>query len=201
MTLQILRNSFMKAVNFTWRIYNLFRLYFYGIKHGRNIIIQGKLGLYIAKNASIYIGNDFYCSSGNHINPLSRNIQGNITVFQNANLIIGDKVGVSSPTIWAHSCIKIGNNVKLGANVIIMDSDAHSINYLDRREYELDMKNKENSSIIIQDDVLVGVNSIILKGVTIGARSVIGAGSIVTKSIPADCIAAGNPAKVIKYLK
>ena len=53
---------------------------------------------------------------------------------------------------------------------------------------------------MIEDDVLIGMNSIILKGVTVGARSIIGAGSVVTKSIPSDVIAAGNPAKVLKKL-
>lgn len=54
---------------------------------------------------------------------------------------------------------------------------------------------------MIEDDVFIGMNTIVLKGVTIGARSVIGAGSVVVKSIPADCIAVGNPAKVIKRLE
>ena len=58
-----------------------------------------------------------------------------------------------------------------------------------------------SASIVIEDDVWVGAHSIILKGVTIGARSIIGAGSVVTKSIPADCVAAGNPCKVLKSLK
>ncbi|HIS10399.1 MAG TPA: acyltransferase, partial [Candidatus Avibacteroides excrementipullorum] len=48
--------------------------------------------------------------------------------------------------------------------------------------------------------VFIGMNCLILKGVTIGARSIIAAGSVVTKNIPSDCIAAGNPAKVIKHL-
>ena len=56
----------------------------------------------------------------------------------------------------------------------------------------------KSAPIEIEDDVWVGAHSIILKGVTIGARSIIGAGSVVTKSIPADCVAAGNPCKVIK---
>ncbi len=57
-----------------------------------------------------------------------------------------------------------------------------------------------SAPIFIEDDVWIGAHSIILKGVTIGARSIIGAGSVVTKSIPADCVAAGNPCKVIRKL-
>ena len=56
----------------------------------------------------------------------------------------------------------------------------------------------KSAPVVIEDDVWIGAHSIILKGVTIGARSVIGAVSVVTKSIPADCGAAGNPCKVIK---
>ena len=61
------------------------------------------------------------------------------------------------------------------------------------------MENKKNSPIQIDDDVLIGTRSIILKGVHIGARTIIGSGSIVTKDIPADCIAAGNPCKILKF--
>lgn len=57
-----------------------------------------------------------------------------------------------------------------------------------------------SAPIVIEDNVLVGARCIILKGVTIGARSIIGSGSIVTKDIPSDCIAAGNPCKVIKSI-
>ena len=58
----------------------------------------------------------------------------------------------------------------------------------------------QSAPIIIEDDVWLGAQSIILKGVTVGARTIIGAGSVVTKSIPADCVAAGNPCKVIRKL-
>ena len=75
------------------------------------------------------------------------------------------------------------------------------MNFLHRRDGVVDMANRIDKEIIIEDDVLIGTNCIVLKGVRIGARSIIGAGSIVTKDIPSDCIAAGNPAKVIKYLK
>ena len=63
-----------------------------------------------------------------------------------------------------------------------------------------DLSTVKTAPIVIEDDVLIGSRCIILKGVTIGARSVIGAGSIVTKSIPPDCIAAGNPCKVIRSM-
>ena len=123
-----------------------------------------------------------------------------ICTNENAKLKIGDYVGISSSVIWAHESIVIGDHVNIGANTIIMDSDAHSLNYLDRRDLASDLLAKKNKPIVIDDDVLVGANCIILKGVHIGKQSVIGAGSVVTGNIPSNCIAAGNPAKVIKYL-
>lgn len=60
-------------------------------------------------------------------------------------------------------------------------------------------KGTKSASVIIEDDVWIETHSIILKGVT-GARSIIGAGSVVTRSIPADCVAVGNPCRVIRFL-
>ena len=180
---------------------NRIKLKSYGIQYGRNCIIHGHLGIKLASNSIVQIGNDFYMSSGNHINPLAKNIHGHICVNKDAKLYIGNNVGMSSPVIWAHKSIKIGDNVKFGANVTVMDSDAHSMNYLHRRNLSVDMLHKADAEIVIENDVFIGMNSVILKGVTIGARSVIGAGSVVTKSIPADCIAAGNPAKIIKSIE
>lgn len=113
---------------------------------------------------------------------------------------IGDHVGMSSVSLRCHKRITIGNYVQIGADTIIMDSDAHSLNYKDRKVGTIDMQHKIDKPIVIEDDVLIGARCIILKGVTIGARSIIGSGSVVTKSIPADCIAAGNPCKVIRYI-
>ena len=171
-----------------------------GIQYGKNCIIHGNLGIKLNSDSIVQIGDDFYLSSGNHINPLAKNLQGHICVNKGAKLIIGNRVGMSSPVIWAHKSIKIGNHVKFGANVIVMDSDAHSLNFLLRRDASVDMQHKKDAEIVIEDDAFIGMNTIIMKGVTIGARSIIGAGSIVTKSIPADCIAAGNPAMIIKRI-
>ena len=142
-------------------------------------------------------------------NPLCRNICGCMfTVYPSSRIIIGDNSGISSACLWASTSITIGNYVKIGGDCIIMDTDAHSLNFNIRRSiekneqgYRVDGLAAATAPIIIEDDVLIGTRCIILKGVIIGARTVIGSGSVVTKSIPADCIAAGNPCRVIKYIE
>lgn len=88
---------------------------------------------------------------------------------------------------------------------MILDTDVHQLDYLARRG-EKPVNNNDSTTTVqtapvtIENDVWIGANCQILKGVTIGARSVIGAGSVVTKSIPADSIAVGNPCKVIRRI-
>lgn len=180
--------------------YNRFLFSLAGINYGNNLQIINKIYLRKERNSKITIGSNFLFTSGDSINPLSRNIRGCIYVKQNAEIVIGNNVGISSACLWANSSIKIGNNVKIGGDCIIIDTDAHSLDHINRRYFQSDNLNTHNAPITIEDDVLIGTRCIILKGVTIGARSIIGAGSIVSKNIPADCIAAGNPAKVIKQL-
>lgn len=177
---------------------NLLRLNLYGVEHGKHCVIHGKLYINLFPSASLKIGDDFYFSSGWGINALCSNRRGMLYATWDANITIGNNVGMSSTVLWCHKKIVIGNNVKIGGNCILIDTDAHDINYINRRRPATDRG--AASPIIIEDDAFIGTNCIILKGVTIGARSIIAAGSIVTKSIPADCIAGGNPAKVIKYL-
>ncbi len=169
-----------------------------GIKYGFNCIVHGHVGIKLFNNSEVIIGDNFYYSSGRGMNPLCANNEGYICVEDGAKLIIGNNVAISSTKIWAHEKISIGDNVLLGGGVTILDSDCHSLSYSDRQIKHLDCANKKNKPIIIEKDVLVGMNCIILKGVTIGARSVIGANSVVTKDIPADSLVCGNPAKVIK---
>ena len=122
-------------------------------------------------------------------------------MHDNASVVIGNHCGFSSPVINIRHSLTMGDYVQVGAHVIFLDSDNHSLNYIDRRDADMDDRNKKSKAIVIGDDVLIGANSMVLKGVTIGSRSVIGAGSVVTRNIPDDVIAAGNPAKVIKILR
>lgn len=107
-----------------------------------------------------------------------------------ALIIIGNHCGFSGTVVGAFSSIKIGNNVRCGANTLITDSDWHND----------DPRAGKPAPVIIEENVWLGEGVKVLKGVTIGKNSVIGAGSIVVKSIPENVVAAGNPCKVIKRL-
>lgn len=175
---------------------------------GKRADIHGYIYLDIHPKSSVWIGDDFIFTSGECINPLCRNQRGCIVTERAESVIeIGHHVGMSSPCLWAKERITIGNFVNIGGNCIIMDSDAHNLDWRIRDSQEmiapkvsLDSHTAKCAPIVIGDHVLIGAHSIILKGVTIGQGTVIGAGSVVVKDIPANCIAAGNPCKVITML-
>ncbi len=151
-------------------------------------------------NGTIIIGTGFRCNSKIESNSIGLIQPCVFNVFlPKSRIVIGNNVGISGSTICARDTVTIGDNVLIGSGCIITDSDAHPIDWKDRRE----RRNEKilSAPINIGNDVFIGARSIILKGVTIGDRSVIGAGSVVTKNVPADCIFAGNPAKEIKKLK
>jgi acetyltransferase-like isoleucine patch superfamily enzyme len=91
--------------------------------------------------------------------------------------------------------IRIGAHGLLGSDVKIFDSDFHELDPHHRRGGR-----PKTAAVELHENVFVGESSIILKGVSIGRNSVIGAGSVVSASIPADVVAAGNPARVVREL-
>ena len=167
-----------------------------GAVFGKNLQIPGKVS-WLIEGSKLNIGDNFYLSSGNGVNPIASNLQADVYVEPGAALTIGNNVGMSSTRLWIHESVRIGNNVKIGGCVLITDTDAHPMDYVVRRSSN---EGTKSAPVVIEDDVWVGAHCIILKGVTIGARSIIGAGSVVTNSIPVDCVAAGNPCRVIKSL-
>ena len=134
--------------------------------------------------------------------PYLVEIKDNVTISYDVSVITHDNapIKVIEGATDIVGKIVIGNNVRIGGDCIVIDSDCHSLNYVHRRGAVSDMLNTKSKQITIEDDVMIGARCIILKGVVIGARSVIGAGAVVTRSIPADCIACGNPAKIIKRI-
>lgn len=151
-----------------------------------NKILNSKKECYIdiKDNAEIKINENFEIYHGC-----------DICVFENAKLEIESGYINAGSQIRCLKHIKIGKNATIARDVIILDSDAHKIIYEDNKE------NGKDQEIIIGNDVWIGTRSIILKGVHIGDNVVIGAGSVVNKNIPSNCIAAGVPAKVIKKIK
>lgn len=112
-----------------------------------------------------------------------------IIVFKNAKLVLKGGFINSDVKIRCLCSIEIGRGAKISHDVTIMDSDAHVL------EYEGYISSKP---VVIGEHVWIGTKAIILKGVKIGDGAVVAAGSVVTKDVPAHCLVAGNPARVIK---
>lgn len=153
----------------------------------------------VARGGSFSIDENFTMNNGIKGNPIGCYEKCTFFVDRGAVLKIGKNVGISQAAVICHKGITIGDNVKIGGGVCIYDTDFHSLDPKIRRS-EDDLKNRAEIPIIIHNNVFVGAKSIVLKGVEIGENSVVGAGSVVTKSIPANQIWAGNPAKFIRNI-
>lgn len=159
-----------------------------GIDIGEKASFYGLPTFYRAPFSTIRIGNNCTFRSDHASNLIGVNHQCILSTHSKEAIIsIGDNCGFSGVTIGAAKEIRLGNNVLCGANVVITDFDWHE-----------DISRTEPAPVIIHDNVWLGLNSVVLKGVTIGENSIIGANSLVVKDIPANVIAGGNPCKVLK---
>jgi acetyltransferase-like isoleucine patch superfamily enzyme len=178
------------------RLFNSYTLKKSDVSFG-NVSINGRI--FITNRGKLMIGNNFSANSGRNHNPIGGDNVLRLIVYKpEAVLKIGENVGASNCTIICWNKIIIGNNVIIGGGVKIWDTNFHSLQARIRTSgNDTDIK---TAPIYIGDHVFIGGSSIILKGVTIGENSVIAAGSVVTKSIPANVIAGGNPCRVIKNI-
>jgi acetyltransferase-like isoleucine patch superfamily enzyme len=160
---------------------------------------QGVPYIHVSLEATCIFGKGLKMNNGVNFSESGSNGKCRIEVRQGAFLKVGEDVGMSDVTITCHNKISIGNNVLIGVGSHIRDTDNHSLNPDDRRNGK-DWQNKKTAPVFISDNVFIGANSSIMKGVTLGENSIIGAGSVVTKNIPANEIWAGNPVKFIKKL-
>lgn len=169
-------------------------------EYGKNLKVDGKVIVQCNKVARIKIGSNCRINSRFGSNLVGRT---NPTVLQcvdEGQISIGDHSGISFAIISSRRKINIGKHVNIGGNVRIFDHNYHSLDFMERRDGALDRQGCRVAPIRIGNDVFIGTNSIILKGVSIGDRSIIGAGSVVSCNIPADEIWAGNPARKVKAL-
>lgn len=156
--------------------------------------------LWIEKGGNVSLGKDFVCRSS-PLYCIDCGLKSKIVVKKNATLIIGNFSGISNTVIQCHKYISIGNYVNIGAGSLIMDSNFHSTDWKQRIDRKEDVKNARVKSVVIGDYVFIGSRSIIMKGVSIGEKSMICAGSVVTCDIPPMELWGGNPAKFIKQLR
>jgi len=192
-----LRKYSLKVSSFVYTTYGYLLLRLKGITIGKKNRFYGTPVFNRSFKSSIVIGDNCKFRSDKKSNLIGLNRKCIVTTFgENTKITIGNNSGFSGTVIGAANSITIGNNVLSGANVLITDFDWHPIDPKKRHTSE----GIQNAPVEIKDNVWIGINSVILKGVTIGENTVIGANSLVVKSIPANVIAGGNPCKVIKDL-
>jgi acetyltransferase-like isoleucine patch superfamily enzyme len=175
-----------------------FILYLNGATFRKNLKVRGLIKVIVTRKGTLSIGESLSINSGNNYNIIGR--QQINTFWVDGELIIGNNVGMSSSAIICKHKIVIGNNVTIGGNTVIYDTDFHNLDPLVRNNKELDKETAVKLPVIIHDNVFIGAHTSILKGLTIGENSIIGACSLISKSIPPNEIWAGNPAKFIKKL-
>lgn len=149
-------------------------------KARKQVILEEMLG---SIGNSVHIDIDFHCEYGK-------------------NIFIGDKVIINmNCTFVDNNRIEIGNNVLIASNVQIYTA-THPTDPVARTRQDwkegMAICNTYALPVRIEDNVWIGGGAILLPGVTVGRNSVIGAGSVVTRSIPENCVAVGNPCRVIK---
>jgi acetyltransferase-like isoleucine patch superfamily enzyme len=116
-----------------------------------------------------------------------------LVTYASGRIEVGNHTFINyGSSIAARASVRIGHYCHLGHYTFVMDNDQHGV----IRRMEL----PQSDPVIIGDHVWIGSKAIILPGVRIGSHAVVGAGSIVTKDIPPRCVAAGNPARVLRHL-
>ena len=181
-----------RFTGYIWKCINYLSAWWWNINIGKGCNFKGKTHFYRLQGSEITIGDNCVFNSSHTSNKIGVYSPCMIsTIAQNAKIEIGEGCGLSGTVIGAALYIKLGKKVRCGANSLITDSDWHTDDYRTGKDKE----------VIIEDNVWLGYGVKVLKGVHIGKNSLIGANSVVTKDIPANVIAVGNPCKVVKQIE
>lgn len=169
------------------------------VQYGKGLLLKGVPVIFNKGGATLKIGENCVVKSSflsNLVGLYSRTII--VTRTPEAQIVIGDNVGISGATIYARKSITIGDNTMIGGNAKILDNDFHPIEAEARIRDDKDKIRAKD--IVIGKNCFIGCNSIILKGTVLGDNCVVGAGAVVSGKFEDNCVIAGNPAKVIKRL-
>jgi acetyltransferase-like isoleucine patch superfamily enzyme len=153
----------------------------------------------VKNTGNIRIGENVKINSKMSANPIGGDSK-MILVCTNGGMIeICDGAGLSNSCLYATQSIFVGKQVMVGGGTKVYDTNFHSVN----SNFRLMNPDPDiiRAAVVIKDKAFIGGHCIILKGVTIGENSVVGAGSVVTKDIPPNQVWAGNPAHFIKNIE
>ena len=173
---------------------------------------------------NVVFGEGFYCESAQVFRFLKSKAQravvfgDHVSVYGgcsfsigvNGSCSVGNFTLLNGALVMAEERIEIGSHCLISWNVGIADSDFHPLapaqRIIDAQAVAPFFKDRpprpeiHTAPVIISDNVWIGMNAVILKGVTIGENSVVAAGAVVTKTVPANVVVAGNPAVITKQL-
>lgn len=185
---------------YLYRIYDCFN----NERRKKKVTITGK-NVYFHRNSRVSLTNG--ATSDNIKIDSNSRIFGALVCCSKGTITIGkfSQVGQNS-SVRCVNRITIGSYTAIADHVIVCDNNNHPVNPLDRHimqqtpsgSFERSWLNSDNAPITIGDDCWIGQYVRICKGVSIGNGSVVAANSVVTKDVPANCIVAGNPARVVK---
>jgi acetyltransferase-like isoleucine patch superfamily enzyme len=192
-----LRRAYDKALQIATQIIGTWQAKATGAEVSTGVRFMGPAVLSRAKGSRLRLGNRVVLCSWSRWTALGVAHPVVLrTLTANAQLRIGQDTGISGGSICAATEIDIGERCLIGADVMIVDTDFHAIEP-EGRSTTTDWSRIHSAKIRIGNDVFIGARVVILKGVDVGDGSVIGAGSVVTKSIPPRSVVAGNPARCV----
>jgi len=198
---KLIQRVIIRLKRIWWSTTLLARMRSLGVEIADEVRIYGMPIVSMEANSRVRIGARCVICSSSQFTALGVNHPTVIvTLRAGAEIEIGEDTGISGGSICAAKSIKIGSSCLIGANVTLADTDFHALSPNNRR-YNKNPDEIATAPILIEDNVFIGTGAIVLKGVTIGRNSIIGAGSVVVSNIPANSIAAGNPARVIKTIE
>lgn len=206
MVFRLIRLGF-RIVRFGWRrsrrvagsVATRVIFYLNNVTYGPDMKSCGIPVVDINDGSTMTIGTAFNVNSGRNHNRIGRQQPCFFIADLGGTIQIGNRVGMSCTALVCHDAITIGDDVTIGGNTVIYDTDFHSLRS-DRRIGFQDNRVAKTAPVLIHNQAFIGSHVTILKGVTIGERAIIAAGSVVTKNVPPCQIWGGNPAHFLRFI-